>query len=90
MTMTFQGNQSRQFLNLIDKLELELMGQTKDAIVNGLPYIHTFRAFDQVVSTSFGVDLKEGYQEAISKFRVAYFNLGITVTHKVFILVIQK
>ena len=90
MTMTFQGNQSRQFLNLIDKLELELIGQTEDAIVNGLPYIHTFRAFDQVVSTSFGVDLKEGYQEAISKFRVAYLNLGITVTPKVSILVIQK
>ena len=66
------------------------MGQTEDAIVNGLPYIHTFRAFDRVVSTSFGVTLKEGYQEAIGQFKAAYLSLDITVTPKVSTTVTQN
>ena len=66
------------------------MGQTEEAIVNGLPYIHTFRAFDRVVSTSFGVTLEEGYKEAIGQFKAAYLSLDITVTPKVSIIVTHK
>ena len=43
---SLEGNQSRKFLKLIDKLELELMKESEEVIVNGLPYIYTFRAFD--------------------------------------------
>ena len=83
---SLEGNQSRKFLKLIDKLELELMKESEEVIVNGLPYIHTFRAFDRVVSTRFGNTLKEGYQETIEQFKAAYLSLGISVTPKVHIV----
>ena len=51
--------------------------------MNALPYIHTFRAFDRVVSSCFGVGLKDGYQENIKEFKRLYMSLGITVTPKV-------
>ena len=35
---------------MIDKLECELMKESGGAIINGLPYINTFRAFDRVVT----------------------------------------
>ena len=59
------------------------MSQSGEAIVNGLPYIQAFRTFDEVVSDSFGVNVKEGYKDAIEKFKAAYMVLGITVTPKV-------
>ena len=68
---------------MIGKLELELMSESGEAVINGLPYIQAFRSFDQVVSKCFGVSLKEGYKEAIGDFKTAYINLGITVTPKV-------
>ena len=68
---------------MIGKLELELMSDSGEAIVNGLPYIQAFRAFDEVVSKCFGVTVNEGYKEAIDQFRTAYMALGITVTPKV-------
>ena len=68
---------------MIGKLEVELMAESEDAIVNGLPYIHAFRAFEQVVSRCFAVTLKEEYAAAIDVFKTAYLELGITVTPKV-------
>ena len=59
------------------------MSESGEAIVNGLPYIQAFRTFDEVVSKCFGVNVKEGYKEAIEHFKAAYMALGITVTLKV-------
>ena len=72
-------------MKLIDKLELELMGQSEAVIVNGLPFIQAVRVFEQVVSSCFAVTLKEGYLQAIVafRFRAAYMSLGITITPKV-------
>ena len=52
------------------------MSDSGEAIVNGLPYIQAFRAFDEVVSKCFGVTVNEGYKEAIDQFRTAYLALG--------------
>ena len=68
---------------MIGKLEVGLMAESKDVIVNGLPYIHAYRAFKQVVSRFFAVTLKEEYTAAIDVFKTAYLSLGITVTPKV-------
>ena len=70
-------------MKLTDKLEEELMQQCGDAIINGLPYIETFRAFDKVVGKCFGVSLQPGYEGAIEIFRNSYLNLSISVTPKV-------
>ena len=78
-----QGNQCRKFLKLIDKLEGELMMQSGDVIIRGLPYIETFRAFDKVVKMCFGVVLQPGYESAIDSFKNSYMNLNLTVTPKV-------
>ena len=59
------------------------MGQSEAVIVNGLPFIQAFRAFEQVVTSCFAVTLKEGYLQAIVAFREAYMSLGITITPKV-------
>ena len=59
-------------MKLTDKLEEELMQQCGDAIINGLPYTETFRAFDKVVGTCFGVFLQPGYKGAIETFRNSY------------------
>ena len=73
---------------MVGKLEVELMGQTNEAIMNGLPFILAFRTFEQVVSTCFAVTLKEGYPDAIMAFRAAlhefgnfYFTKGIYCGH---------
>ena len=66
------------------------MGQTNEAIMNGLPFILAFRTFEQVVSTCFAVTLKEGYLDAIMAFRAAYMSLGISITPKVYIVAIYS
>ena len=81
----FKGNQSRAFLKKIDSLEQALQLESDDVLLNGLPIIHAFRSFSQVVDSCFGVGLKTGYEEAIREFKRCYLALGITVTPKVFI-----
>ena len=53
------------------------------AVINGLPFIQTFRAFSKVVSSCFGVSLQEDYEVHILEFRRLYLELGISVTPKV-------
>ena len=78
-----EGNQSRDFLRCIDKLEVMLMKECPDRIVEALPYIAVLRAFNKVVHSCFGVTLLEGYAENITMFSKLYRELGITVTPKV-------
>ena len=61
------------------------MKESEDAVLNGLPYVHAFRAFDRVVSMCFGVTLKAGYEQAIQQFKTAYMDIGISVTPKVYL-----
>ena len=72
---------------MVDKLESELMKESDEVVLNGLPYIHTFKTFDDVVKRCFGVKLLPGYETAINTFKDTYVNLGITVTPKVNIIV---
>ena len=67
----------------MDKLQQLLEQESVDVLLNGLPYIHTFRAFSRVVSSCFGVSLKDGYQAHILEFKRLYLALGISVTPKV-------
>ena len=78
-----EGNQSRDFLRCIDKLEVLLMRECPDRIVEAMPYIVVLKAFDKVVHSCFGVTLVEGYKENITMFSKLYRELGITVTPKV-------
>ena len=78
-----KGNQSRAFLKKIDLLQQNLEQECDDVILNGLPFIQTFRAFSAVVDFCFGVKLKPGYEDKIKDFKKSYLSLGITVTPKV-------
>ena len=80
---SLQGNQSRQFLKKVDLLQLELGLHSDDALLNGLPFIHTLRSFSKVVDSCFGMDLKETFMTDIAEFKRLYLSLGITVTPKV-------
>ena len=71
------------FETMVDKLERELMLESGDVVINGLPYIQTFRAFDSVVKLCFGVTLQPGYEAAIETFKSTYLDLNISVTPKV-------
>lgn len=55
-----------------------------EALLNGLPYIHTMRAFSELVSSCFGMDLDDSYVDKIAEFRRLYMALGISVTPKVY------
>ena len=58
-------------MKLTDKLEEELMQQCGDAIINGLPYIETFRAFDKVVGKCFGFPYSQGMKEQLKSSEIA-------------------
>ena len=68
----------------LDILQLELEKESEVALLNGLPYIHTMRAFSKVVQGCFGMDLVDSFGEDIREFRRLYLSLGVTVTPKVF------
>ena len=80
---SLEGNQSRDFLKKVDILQQALEKESEAAVLNGLPFIHTFRAFSKVVSSCFGVSLQEDYQAQIFEFKRLYLALGISVTPKV-------
>ena len=67
----------------MDNLELALMKESPSSIIIGLPFIATFRAFDGVVKSCFGMKLDTNYREKIEKFSTEYRELGINVTPKV-------
>ena len=80
---SLEGNQSRDFLNKVDILQQALEQESEAAVLNGFPFIHTFRAFSKVVSSCFGVSLQEDFQAQIFEFKRLYLALGVSVTPKV-------
>ena len=74
-----QGNQSKQFLDKVDLLERELMNQPSEAIINGLPFTQTIKAFNKVVGACFGLKLDPAYKAAIAEFKRLYLELDISV-----------
>ena len=77
-----EGNQCREFLKKLDKLEQAIFLAGLEEAVNGLPFIASMRSFSRVVDLCFQVELKEGYQESIKEFERKYLELGVTVTPK--------
>ena len=78
-----QGNQSKHFLDKVDSLEAELLKEPYEAVINGLPFIKTVRAFRKVVDSSFGLELDPKYKDAIIEFKMSYLELQISITPKV-------
>ena len=68
----------------VDILQSELEQHSEAAMLNGLPFIHTMRAFSKVVDSCFSNTLKDTYKADIAEFKRLYTNLGISVTPKVF------
>ena len=67
----------------VDHLQLALEQEQGDVLILGLPYVHAFRSFSEVVESSFGVFVKEGYEMKIQEFKKSYLALGVSVTPKV-------
>ena len=80
---SLEGNQCSDFLQKLDKLEQEIMGEPSDVIIVALPFLQTFRAFRRVQESCFGLELRDDYREQISEFSRVYRGLGISVTPKV-------
>ena len=80
---SLEGNQSRAFLKLADKLEQAFHNAGGEVIVRGLPYIASLRCFNKVVEQCFQVELKEEYKASIRDFEKKYRELGVTITPKV-------
>ena len=80
---SLEGNQCREFLKKLDKLEQAFFLAGFEEAVNGRPFIASMRSFSRVVDLCFQVELKEGYQESIKEFERKYLELGVTVTPKV-------
>ena len=78
-----EGNQSRDFLNKLDKLEQAFFTAGQHVAVKGLPFISALRSFKRVVGDCFKVDLKEGYRSSIREFELRYRELEISITPKV-------
>ena len=74
---SLEGNQSRDFLNKIDLLQLEIELENQDIVDKSLPYLTAFRSFSEVVSSCFGVYLKNDYREKIDHFKTSYMALGL-------------
>lgn len=83
---SLEGNQSRQFLNMTEKLEKAFNEAGESVASKGKPFLASLKSFSKVVELAFQVDLKEGYQESIREFELNYMELGVSVTPKVNIL----
>ena len=59
------------------------MNQPSEAIINGLPFTQTIKAFNKVVGACFGLKLDPAYKAAIAEFKRLYLELDISVTPKV-------
>ena len=74
-------------MNKIDILEQVLGNESESAVLNGLPFIHAFRAFSKVVNSCIGVSLQDNYEANILEFKRLYLALEISVTPKVNVLI---
>ncbi|CAL4120384.1 unnamed protein product, partial [Meganyctiphanes norvegica] len=73
---TFLGNHCHSMLQNVDKLR-------RISPLHILKYVAVFDHFSKVVHSTFGMTLREGYEDEINKFTVAFMDLGISVTLKV-------
>ena len=80
---SFEGNQARKLLKNVDKLEREVMKLDMETAIPALPFVHTLRKFDKVVSSCFAQILDPAYENHIEAFSTQYRSLGISVTPKV-------
>ena len=69
----------------VDILQQELELHSEVALLNGLPYVQTMRAFSKVVSSCFGMSLEESYKDDIAEFKRLYLSLKVSITPKVII-----
>ena len=80
---SLEGNQTRQFLNKLDKLEQAFLQVGGLAPINGLPFISVLRAVNRVVEDCFSKELKESYKSSIRHFEKQYRDLQISISPKV-------
>ena len=76
----FKGKQARKFIKIADKMALSREHKFPRKLNK---FIRTLKAFDSVVTTCFGNELKEGYEDKIQAFRNSFTALGISITPKV-------
>ena len=93
------GNNSQRFLQRLDFLELDINGEAqKDGkLLNLLPIISCIRAFAEVKSKSFGMEVSDDIEECVEEFKNSFlliqnhvkinFNYDLRVSWKVHILV---
>ena len=80
---SFEGNQARKLLVNVDRLERSVMELNMETIIEALPFVHTIRLFEKVVTACFGQTLNPGYEAHIDAFSKKYRSLDISVTPKV-------
>ena len=73
---TFLGNHCHKMLQHIDELR-------RIAPIYVLKYVTAFETFSKVVHSTFGMTLRDNYENHIHDFTVAFMDLNITVTLKV-------
>ena len=78
------GNGSRDFLNCIPNLELELLKRGERAALDGLQVVSIGRAFSKVKESCLGMILQPGWRETVQDFSRLYRQSNMSVTPKVF------
>ena len=66
------GNSCRDLLNALDNLERSFQQHSLEVYIKGLPFINALRKFNAVRVKTFGLELEEGWAEAIQDFEKAY------------------
>ena len=75
----FGGNQCRKMLKEVGILQMML---ERSGSYVGMPYVQALRAFNDVVTKTFGADLDPGYEAAIAEYRRCYMELKLPVNVK--------
>lgn len=82
-----EGNQSSMFLKKLPQLEQEIMQESDQLKIEGLPLLESLRCFSKVQDACFGQELKEGYENCIEQFSKVYRSLdNMTITPKIHIV----
>ena len=57
--------------------------QGSESVSKGQLYLETIRAFSLVVSSCFGVELYDNYEDKIAEFKASYISVGLPISPKV-------
>ena len=71
------GNGCRDLLSALDNLESALQNHSPEVYIKGLPFVHALRKFNEVRVKTFGMELEDGWSEAIDQFEKAYRDLRV-------------